>query len=247
MEVHPPEHGIHSWRDFFVHMGTICLGLLIAIGLEQSAEALHRRHEAQELREDLRHEGEQIISDAGDAQQRTLTHLIWLAGQRKAVMAAVWANEPMSAESVASPQGASTYPDDPIYRTAQTNGRTSVLSRDELFAYSDLAADVGWSIEYERALEEAADKRLAFERDLPTGTSKDADGRAEIDFSRLSREDLRKYLDLLSEETNAALRFRHNCLLTRGLSEGVLRGARASKDLDAAEADGARSGGPSPE
>ena len=31
MEVHASEHGIHSWRDFFVHMGTICLGLLIAL------------------------------------------------------------------------------------------------------------------------------------------------------------------------------------------------------------------------
>ena len=41
MEVHPPEHGIHSWRDFLVHMGTITLGLVIALGLEAAAEALH--------------------------------------------------------------------------------------------------------------------------------------------------------------------------------------------------------------
>ncbi len=44
MEVHPPEHGIHSWRDFFVHIGTITIGLLIAIGLEGLVEHGHQRH-----------------------------------------------------------------------------------------------------------------------------------------------------------------------------------------------------------
>lgn len=44
MEVHPPEHGIHNWRDFLVHMGTITLGLLIALGLEGLVEYRHHRH-----------------------------------------------------------------------------------------------------------------------------------------------------------------------------------------------------------
>ena len=44
MEVHPPEHPIHTWRDFFIHIATIVVGLLIAIGLEQSVEWLHHRH-----------------------------------------------------------------------------------------------------------------------------------------------------------------------------------------------------------
>jgi hypothetical protein len=146
MEVHPPEHGIHSWRDFFVHMGTICLGLLIAIGLEQGAESLHRRHEARDLREDLHREEEQIAVDGEEAQQSVLTHLQWLSKQRKEVMSAVWDHQPMAA-AVLSQHGASwNYPYDPIYRTAQANGRTSVLSRDELYAYSDVAADVQWGL-----------------------------------------------------------------------------------------------------
>ena len=44
MEVHPPEHPIHTWRDFFVHIATIVVGLLIAIGLEQTVELVHHRH-----------------------------------------------------------------------------------------------------------------------------------------------------------------------------------------------------------
>src|SRR5579875_1135874 len=44
MDVHPPDHAIHSWRDFFIHIATIVVGLLIAIGLEQAVEAIHHRH-----------------------------------------------------------------------------------------------------------------------------------------------------------------------------------------------------------
>jgi hypothetical protein len=37
-EVHPSHPAIRTWRDFFVHITTIVIGLLIAIGLEQSVE-----------------------------------------------------------------------------------------------------------------------------------------------------------------------------------------------------------------
>jgi hypothetical protein len=45
MEVHPPEHPIFTWKQFFIHMATVCLGLLTALGLEQTVEYLHHRHE----------------------------------------------------------------------------------------------------------------------------------------------------------------------------------------------------------
>lgn len=41
MDVHPPDRPIHTWRDFFIHIATIVVGLLIAIGLEQTVEAVH--------------------------------------------------------------------------------------------------------------------------------------------------------------------------------------------------------------
>ncbi|HEX4155196.1 MAG TPA: hypothetical protein VHY48_06250 [Acidobacteriaceae bacterium] len=53
MELHAPEGGIHSWRDFFVHMATIVLGIMIAIGLEQSVEAIHHRYERRQLESDI--------------------------------------------------------------------------------------------------------------------------------------------------------------------------------------------------
>jgi len=56
MEVHPPEHAIHNWRDFFVHIGTITIGLLIAIGLEQTVELLHHRHQRHTAERNLERE-----------------------------------------------------------------------------------------------------------------------------------------------------------------------------------------------
>lgn len=45
LEVHAPHEPIHTWKDFFIHIMTIVLGLLIAIGLEQTVEHFH--HERQ--------------------------------------------------------------------------------------------------------------------------------------------------------------------------------------------------------
>jgi type II secretory pathway pseudopilin PulG len=59
LDVHPPEHAAHTWRDFYIHIATIVIGLLIAIGLEQSVEWLHRRHELRETREALHQEREE--------------------------------------------------------------------------------------------------------------------------------------------------------------------------------------------
>ncbi|MGE5321394.1 MAG: hypothetical protein ACM3SW_00935 [Actinomycetota bacterium] len=44
MDVHPPHGAIHGWRDFFVHLIVITLGLLIALGLEGIVEWGHDKH-----------------------------------------------------------------------------------------------------------------------------------------------------------------------------------------------------------
>jgi hypothetical protein len=56
LDVHPSHEAARTWTDFFIHIATICIGLLIAIGLEQSVEALHRHHERISLQADLQTE-----------------------------------------------------------------------------------------------------------------------------------------------------------------------------------------------
>lgn len=56
LDVHAPEHPISGPREFFFHLFTITCGLLIALALENTAEALHHRHERREAEESIRQE-----------------------------------------------------------------------------------------------------------------------------------------------------------------------------------------------
>jgi hypothetical protein len=59
LDVHAHQEAIHTWKGFFIHIATIVIGLLIAIGLEQTVEVLHHRHQVAEAREALRLELDQ--------------------------------------------------------------------------------------------------------------------------------------------------------------------------------------------
>jgi hypothetical protein len=58
LDVHPPHEAAHTWKDFFIHIATIVIGLLIAIGLEQAVEWNHHRRQLQEVRAQLAEERE---------------------------------------------------------------------------------------------------------------------------------------------------------------------------------------------
>ena len=44
MEIHKPKP-VHSWREFLTELGTVVLGIIIAISLEQFVEYLHWHNE----------------------------------------------------------------------------------------------------------------------------------------------------------------------------------------------------------
>jgi hypothetical protein len=54
LDIHPAHHAASTWRDFFIHIATIVIGLLIAVGLEQTVEYFHHRHLGREAHEQLR-------------------------------------------------------------------------------------------------------------------------------------------------------------------------------------------------
>ncbi|MGA8940559.1 MAG: hypothetical protein WB439_15465 [Acidobacteriaceae bacterium] len=56
IDIQPPEHTPHTWKDFFIHIATIVVGLIIAVGLEQTIELIHHHHQITETREALHHE-----------------------------------------------------------------------------------------------------------------------------------------------------------------------------------------------
>lgn len=56
LDVHAPHEVLHTWKDFFIHIATIVIGLLIAIGLEQTVEYFHHRNQVAEIRRSLAEE-----------------------------------------------------------------------------------------------------------------------------------------------------------------------------------------------
>jgi hypothetical protein len=56
MDVHPPTHPIGTWKDFLIHLGTITIGLFIALSLQAAVEAMHHRHLVRDARANLRRE-----------------------------------------------------------------------------------------------------------------------------------------------------------------------------------------------
>lgn len=56
LDVHPPHEPAHTWKSFFIHIATIVIGLLIAVGLEQSVEWIHWREKVAQARESIHDE-----------------------------------------------------------------------------------------------------------------------------------------------------------------------------------------------
>jgi hypothetical protein len=73
LDVHAPHETINTWRSFFIHLATIVIGLLIAVGLEQSVEYFHHRQQVAEIRRSLADErrvNEIIFAGAGNEFRR---------------------------------------------------------------------------------------------------------------------------------------------------------------------------------
>ena len=63
LDVQVPQKSEHTWTEFFIHIGTIAIGLLISIVIEQIRRSPHNSHKRQHLREALNHESRRILLD----------------------------------------------------------------------------------------------------------------------------------------------------------------------------------------
>lgn len=58
LEVHAPHQPINTWKDVFIHIGIIVVGLCIAVGLDEIVVFFHHRYQIKETREALQVERE---------------------------------------------------------------------------------------------------------------------------------------------------------------------------------------------
>lgn len=137
-EVHPSHAAIRTWRDFFVHITTIVIGLLIAIGLEQSVEYVHHRQQLREARREL--------SKEVDDNRRIVEFNI--ESTRKASLAldadiAILRAQPSSRFPVPKKLDYSWEPwdtRDGSWQAAKQSGSLSLMPHDELRRYSHVYA-----------------------------------------------------------------------------------------------------------
>jgi hypothetical protein len=227
LDVHPAHHAASTWRDFFIHIATICVGLLIAIGLEQSVEALHHRHQGAELRESLQRENDQIVQNARDTDAAVTYHLAWLTKRVEQVKDTVWQHKPLAPPSpYALPDFA--YPVDSIWRSAKVSGLTQRLSQPEVNAYSEIELLSGKVDSFYDIWRNTQNKRIQFENQFPQ-----KDGVP--DLTPASTQDMRTYLALLSDEAQATRIFRIWIRCMGGAEDSIVRGDLGMTQIFAAE------------
>ncbi|MGA8940551.1 MAG: hypothetical protein WB439_15425 [Acidobacteriaceae bacterium] len=137
IDIHPPQHTPITRRDFFIHLGIVVLGILIAIALEQSVEALHQAHQRAELRQALAHESQQILKDCRDSEKESTADLAWATAMGQQLSDAARLHHPVGLARPFPPSTANI-PDDPIFRAAAASNQLALLSRSEIVSYSEV-------------------------------------------------------------------------------------------------------------
>ena len=228
LDVHPAHHAASTWRDFFIHIATIVLGLLIAIGLEQTVEALHRQHERSQIRESLHSESLQIENDTATSEATLAERKEWLQARIGKVQAAVWQRQPLPPPPPHTGATVLVRPDDPLWRSAKTSGLVPLLTEQEVIAYSEiesLAAQM--DVSYDRMVV-AHSQHMAFDHEFPSLSGSP-------DLSQAAAEDLRKYLSLLTEEQYAIYYIGLMVAEMQGAEHAILQGNFDLKQIQAAE------------
>ena len=135
LDVHAPEHRLSTTRDFFIHLITITVGLLIALGLENSVEALHHRHQRKEAERLIREELTQNQKDLTDSAAGLKTEIDNMHKIVSYVEArAAGKDGDATGLSIAFSEGSLA---DSAWRTASSTGVLSYMDYTEVQHFSD--------------------------------------------------------------------------------------------------------------
>jgi hypothetical protein len=194
LDVHPPHAPTHTWRDFFIHIATIVIGLLIAVGLEQAVEGIHHKHQRQELRDGVIADSRLMLSDLDQnslANARNLEDLNLRILQVQQSLALH--------RTLGPPTYRPALPTNTIrignIEAARSSGLMALLSQEEVASLTEPEVGVAHAESIQQHGKEATQKRLAFEQRFQVAYP---DG--PFDFSAATAAQLDQYLDLLLQE-----------------------------------------------
>jgi hypothetical protein len=137
LDVHAPHEPLHGWRDFFVHLSTITIGLLIALSLEGCVEWRHHRHLVHEAEASLQTEIEanaQRLQGALDDARKEQE----LLRQDVAVMKKIIANPKVTNTDTMTIDFRIRSFDDVSWKTAQSTGALSYMPYERAQEYSNI-------------------------------------------------------------------------------------------------------------
>jgi hypothetical protein len=236
LDVHPPHHAANTWRDFFIHIATIVLGLLIAVGLEQTVEYFHRGHQRHQLEDDLRSETLRQHKALQTDFHTFALERVWLLALRKDVdsMRASGGRLklPYRPKPVADPDDPAhaplvvLWPSDAVWETAQASSLIPLLPRHQAEIYAGIArqhqlfslATNAWIMEQTNL--------IAFEMQFHDG-----DPAGTPDLSRMTPAQLDQYSAMLSR--NIAMRdtVDNRCKIFDATVTAILDGATTREEL----------------
>ena len=134
LDVHAPHEPVHGFKHFVLHLLTITVGLLIALGLENAAEAWHHRSQRREASEIIRREIRDNEKDLADTRRS-------LAEEQKNLTGAL---DFLIAKSAGKPydihQLTLSYSENSLHNTgwstASATGVLSLMSYDQVQRYA---------------------------------------------------------------------------------------------------------------
>ena len=139
LDVHPPHEPVHGWRDFAVHLLTITVGLLIALGLEAMVEAVHHHEFAAQARENIERELDRNVAHAKANTAKLQSAVDAIDGVLVAVRER--RDHPDATERIDLRVGASWDNfEDAAWLTARESGALSHMPLDEVQKYAGVYA-----------------------------------------------------------------------------------------------------------
>ncbi|HEY4009685.1 MAG TPA: hypothetical protein VGM11_06000 [Acidobacteriaceae bacterium] len=220
IDIHPPHHAATTRRDFLIHLSTVVLGILIAIGLEQTVELVHRRHQRQELQQQLHSDAERILYDTQRDDAAMTGRLQFLRARADQVAASLEGHKLPSPGAETELKG--DIPIDPAWQAAKSAGTLAVLPPEDIKVFTEL--DGMLSVVYITYQQFVADNNK-----LDTFTWSIAGiGSHDLDIESLTPEQKHAYLLLLIESYRSTRECR---LWLRHLHGGTLAVAGGERDL----------------
>jgi hypothetical protein len=232
IDIHPPHKSDHTWTDFFIHIGTIAVGILLAIGLEQTVELVHEHHQRTELRKAANTDARIYLRDVDENRDADTRQVEDLTARIQQVRETISLHRPLPPPAYRPPFTMETIRLGNL-AAAKSSGLIHLLSEDEINSTGDAEVAVVKSEALKERAQEAATKRVAFEERFQTGFPS-----GPFDFSHITPAQLDEYNGLLLEErvrrteTLAYLELMHRGALA------YLNGQRDLEKLRAAEQDG---------